>query len=257
MKTVIGNYKMHLGSRESVALVRGVLHGIRGSEALPDIVVCPSSTALADVRKLIARSHVALGAQNVAPQPSGPLTGEISAQQLADAGCTHVLVGHSERRRSLGETDAMVHDKAVQAFAAGLTPVVCVGETAEERAAGKAEEAVARQVRAAFDGLRLPKRSVCMVAYEPVWAIGSGTPATPADAVAMHRVVRKALHESQHIAETDAKVLYGGSVDGANAYAFLRERDIDGVLVGGASLKIHEFLAIISAASEVITAQSL
>lgn len=257
MKIVIGNYKMQVGTRESVALARGVLHGIRGSETLPDIVICPTYTALGEVRKVLARSHIALGAQNVAAVPAGAMTGEVSAAQLADAGCTYALIGHSERRAALGETDTMVHDKISQALAQAITPIVCVGEAKEVRDAGRAEEVVAAQVRAAFSGIRPPKRMKAVVAYEPLWAIGTGTSATPADVIAMHRIIRKAVHEVVDIDDADVVVVYGGSVDGANAYSLLREREIDGVLVGGASVKIHEFLAVIAAAAEVIDAQGV
>lgn len=256
MKYIIGNYKMHLTGRESAALARGVLHGIRGSEVLPEIVICPSYTALGEVRKVIARSHVVLGAQNVAATPAGPYTGEVSAAQLADVGCTHVLVGHSERRHGLGEGDAAVQSKLVEALAAGVTPILCVGETHDERSAGKAEDVAARQVRAGLQGASFPKRVKCIIAYEPVWAIGSGSAATPDDAVAMHRVIRRAAGEAG-VAADSCVVLYGGSVDGSNAYTFLRERDVDGVLVGGASLKVHEFLAIITAAVDVLQAQGV
>lgn len=254
MKYVVGNYKMQLTGRESAALARGVLHGIRGGEVLPEVILCPSYTALTEVRKVIARSHVALGAQNVAATPAGPHTGEVSAAQLVDSGCTHALIGHSERRHGLGEDDAAVNGKVVQALAAGLTPIICVGETHEERSAGQAEAVVARQVAAALAHVQLPKRTKCVFAYEPVWAIGTGSAATPADAVAMHRVIRHAVLGTDVAAE-DCVVLYGGSVDSASAYTFLREREIDGVLVGGASLKIHEFLAIVAAGVDVMQAQ--
>lgn len=257
MKIVIGNYKMRVGTRESVALARGVLHGIRGSEILPDIVICPTYTALGEVRKVIARSHVALGAQDLAVAVSGSLTGEVSAQQLTDAGCTYALVGHSERRQTLGETDAMVHDKLLQALAQAMIPVLCVGETKATREAGDAESFVAGQVMLALQGIRLPKRTKLIIAYEPIWAIGSGTPATVADALAMHRVIRQALHKATEIDDENLAVIYGGSVNAENAYSFLREREVDGVLVGGASVKLHEFLAIIKSAAEVISAQGL
>lgn len=257
MKIVIGNYKMQVGTRESVALARGVLHGIRGSETLPDIVICPTFTALGEVRKVIARSHIALGAQDLAVAPSGPLTGEVSAKQLSDAGCTYTLVGHSERRLTLGETDNMVHEKLQQALAQSMTPVLCVGETKAVREAGDAESFVAGQVMLALQGVRLPKRTKLIVAYEPVWAIGSGTPATVADALAMHRVIRRVVHETTEIDDESLAVVYGGSVNAENSYGFLREREVDGVLVGSASVKIHEFLAIIKSAAEVISAQGL
>lgn len=255
MKTIIANYKMHLGVRESVALARGVLRGIRGADVLPEIVVCPSYPALAEVRKALARSHVRLGAQNVAAEAAGAVTGEVSAAQLADVGCAYTLVGHSERRRGAHETDADVHAKIVQLHAAGITPVVCVGESAEQRANGSAESAVRGQVLRALEGAVWPRKMPVMFAYEPVWAIGSGQPATVADVLAMHRVVRQAAADALGVAEDEVAVLYGGSVDGENAYQYLREREVRGVLVGSASIKMHEFLRIVDAAIDVVNAQ--
>lgn len=252
---VIGNYKMHCGIRESTALARGVLRGLRGGTHVPEIVLCPSFPALSEVRKVVARTSVSLGAQSVAAVASGALTGEVSAAQLKDAGCDYVLVGHSERRRTLGETDAVVHEKLVQAYAASVTPILCIGEDAAARTAGNAETAVAAQIAAAFGDLAVSRSERVIVAYEPVWAIGTGVAAEPADVVAMHQHIRRTLKSL--VGEREVFVLYGGSVDGKNAYAFMRERDIDGVLVGGASVKLAEFLPIIAAASEVMHAQSV
>lgn len=255
MKHIICNYKMQLGVRESVALARGVLRGIQGQDVVPAIVVCPSFPALAEVRKVLVRSHVELGAQNVAAEAPGALTGEVAAAQLADIGCEYVIVGHSERRARLNETDTMVHAKLEQTLATTMTPILCVGEDAAQRAAGKAEDVVERQLTQAFQGLLWPRRRRAIVAYEPVWAIGSGTPATPADCIAMHRTIRHVAHGLLGVPAEDIVVLYGGSVDGHNAYTLLRERNIDGVLLGGASTKLHECLAVITAAREVMEAQ--
>ena len=188
MKTIVANWKMNLGIRESVAQARGVLRAIQGRETLPTIVLCPSFTALAEVRKVTVRSHVSLGAQNVGPERDGAFTGEVSGQQLDDIGCTHIIVGHSERRATFGENDDLVADRA--------------------------------------------------------------------DAIVMHRVITAAAVESGLDLER-VSVLYGGSVDGKNAYSFLREPEVGGVLVGAASLKMHEFESVIAAACDVIDAQSL
>lgn len=256
MKYVVGNYKMYLGVRESVALARGVLRGIRGSEVMPEIVLCPSFPALTEVRKIIARSHVTLGAQNVAAVAPGAMTGEVAAAQLADNGCEYVIVGHSERRQWLNESDDLVREKLVQAFAAGLTPILCVGESAQAREDGTSEAMVARQLAALRD-VTLPRKRKLVIAYEPIWAIGKGTPATPADVIAMHRFIRSEARRYIDVAEEDIVVLYGGSVDGSNAYEYLREREVNGVLLGGASVKLHECLAVIGAAQEVMEAQTL
>ncbi len=246
---------MHCGIRESTALVRGVLRSLRGVTHVPDIVVCPSFPALAEVRKVVARTHVCLGAQNVASEAGGALTGEVSAVQLKDVGCDYVLVGHSERRTQLQETDGMVREKLVQAYAASVVPVLCVGEDAQARAAGTAEQTVTAQLTAAFADLAVPYAEHVVVAYEPVWAIGTGDAPEPAEVVAMHQHIRRVL--ASLMGEREVFVLYGGSVDSKNAHAFLRERDVDGVLVGSASVKLSEFLPIISAATEVLQAMDV
>lgn len=252
---VIGNYKLHCGVRESAALARGVLRGLRGGTHVPDVVLLPSFPALGEVRKVVARTHVLLGAQNLAPVAGGALTGEVSAAQLKDAGCAYVLVGHSERRRVLGETDTMVHDKLVIAYAASVTPILCVGEDAVARGAGQAQDVVAVQLTAALTGVTVQKSERVMIAYEPVWAIGTGDAATPGDVVAMHQHIRRVCKGL--LGDRAVDVVYGGSVDGKNAYDFLRERDVDGVLVGSASVKLAEFLLIIAAAAEVMQAQDV
>ncbi len=251
-KLIVGNWKMKIGTRESIALARGVLLALRGKRTVPEVVVCPPFVALGEVRKAVAKSRVALGAQNVFWEDDGAFTGEISPRMLTELGVTHVIVGHSERRAHLAETDEMVHAKLVAAARNKLTPILCVGETADERARGEAESKVAAQVRAAVRHVRFGREGFA-VAYEPIWAIGTGESATPADAVAMHAHIRRIL-----VAELDgptaakAPILYGGSVDGTNAFSFLREPEIGGVLVGGASVKIHQFIEILNAASDVI-----
>lgn len=243
MKMIIANYKMHCGVRESTALARGVLRGVQGKEHIPEIVLCPSFPALVDVRKVVAKTHVMLGAQDVASTPNGAFTGEVSATQLKDVGCDYVLVGHSERREGLGETDDVIRGKLMQAFAASVVPVLCVGKDA------------ITQVAAAFRDVVVPRGERVIVAYEPLSAIGTGNAASVADVVAMHQAIRRAV--TSIIADRDVFVLYGGSVDGKNAHDYLRERDVDGVLVGGASVKLAEFLTVIAAAEEVLHAQAV
>lgn len=253
MKTIIGNWKMNVGTRESVALARGVLLALRGRKRLPEVAVCPPFVALGEVRKVVARSHVALGAQNMGAEEQGAFTGEISARMLTELGVTHVILGHSERRHLFGETDDAVNRKLIRALSSGLVPVVCVGESAEERAAGKERDVVASQLRGALRDLHLRHKERILFAYEPVWAIGTGKAAEPSDAVAMHGWIRSLVPELLTGIKPDQfSVLYGGSVDGANAYAFLREDEVDGLLVGGASVKLSEFTKILEAAAEVI-----
>ncbi len=252
MKTIVGNWKMNVGVRESVALARGVLLSVRGRRHLPEVVVCPPFTALTEVRKTVARSHVSLGAQDMYAEESGAFTGEVSPRMLVEAGASHVILGHSERRRLFGETDESVGKKVAAALVHALVPIVCVGETKAEREAGQTEAVVTRQLRAAFTGLPARGAERVFVAYEPVWAVGSGTPATPEDAAAIHTTLRKTFAGLKGADRTNLSVLYGGSVDDKNAYAFLRETEIDGLLVGGASVKLQQFAAIIAAASDVL-----
>lgn len=250
MKIIVANWKMYIGIRESVALARAALLALRGRTVIPEVIVCPSFVALTEVRKTVARSHVALGAQDLFWEDTGAFTGEESARTLAEAGVTCVIVGHSERRRLFGETDEAVGKKVVAALAHALAPIICVGETAEEHTAGRTEEVVSRQLSAALKSVTLRDKDRLYVAYEPVWAIGTGTPATPADAVAVHRVLRQLLKTEGKAYATS--ILYGGSVDSTNAYGFLREPEIDGLLVGGASVKLQQFSDIVRAAGEAM-----
>ena len=249
MKTVIANWKMYVGARESLALARAVLYALRGRRLAPDVVLCPPFVALSDVRKLTARSKVALGAQDVFWEDQGPFTGEISVRMLEEFKVSHVLVGHSERRK-LGETDEAVNKKMDALIAGGMTPVLCVGETASERDLGKAKEVVTRQLREALKGTRFQKKDRLFIAYEPVWAIGTGRNAQVSDVVDMHQAIRKTA------SDLPAAVIYGGSVDEKNAYAFLREPEIEGVLVGGASVRVAAFANILEAASQAIEGET-
>lgn len=256
MKYVVANWKMNLSVRESVALVRGVLHAIQGREHIPGIVVCPSFTALAEVHKLVTRTHIKLGAQNAGPNRAGAFTGEVGITQLEDVGCEYAIIGHSERRSAFGESEALVHSRLSALLASGLTPVLCVGEPIEARKAGKEELYVLKQLKSALTDQKVPQGQQIMIAYEPIWAIGSGQPATPEQIVAMHKAIRAFLASEFRLAGDNVIVLYGGSTNGDNAHQFLREPEIDGLLVGGASLKIKDFEKILSAASEVMEAQT-
>lgn len=255
MKTIIANWKMNVGVRESVALARATLLTLRGRKTIPDLVICPPFVALSEVRKVVARSAAALGAQNVFWESNGAYTGEISTRMLAELGVSHVIIGHSERR-ALGETDEMIGKKMRQVLAERMVPIFCVGESAQERDAASAREVISRQLRAGLEGVRLHASDRLFVAYEPVWAIGTGEFAAVGDVVERHQFIRSVLGELFPDAPpTQIQVLYGGSVDGENAYGFLRERDVDGVLVGGASVKLNQFKDIVGAAAEVVEAQ--
>lgn len=253
MKTVIANWKMNVGTRESVALARGTILALRGKKVVPDVVICPPFVALSEVRKVVARSHVDLGAQDVFWEETGSFTGEISARMLSELKVSHAILGHSERREHLAETDEMVNKKLKLAVATNLTPIVCVGENREEREAGKAKEVVEFQVQSALAGVKIRGDKLLYIAYEPIWAIGTGVFATPDDAIEMHGMIRVHVKELMPSLKRDQlRILYGGSVDGENAYPFLREDEVDGVLVGGASVKLSQFKEILTAAGEII-----
>lgn len=228
------------------ALLREIAAGLPAQAACA-VALCVPSPYLAQLRTLIAAvPAIDLGAQDVSSQASGAFTGEISASMLKEFGCRYVIVGHSERRQYHGESDALVADKAKAALAAGVTPIVCVGETLAEREAGRTEEVVKRQLAAVIhtNGHCI---SEIVVAYEPVWAIGTGKTATPEEAQTVHAVLRTQLKAATGHADR-VKILYGGSMNAANAASLLGQADIDGGLIGGASLKAPDFLKIIAAA---------
>lgn len=257
MKTIIGNWKMNLGVRESVALARSSLLLLRGKKVAPYLVICPSTIALSEVRKVVARSGCGLGAQNMSSEDQGAFTGETSARMLFEVGATHVIIGHSERRQLFGETDEMVNAKLLKAIEHNLIPIVCVGETKVERDAGHVKKVITHQLSVAFKNVRPKFSETLCVAYEPVWAIGTGETPTVNEIVEVHAHVREIFGELFPTAPVSAfAVLYGGSVNGENAYEFLREKEIDGLLVGGASIKIHQLKEIIDAACQVLVAQS-
>jgi triosephosphate isomerase (TIM) len=232
-RLVAGNWKMH-GSRESIrALLDDIVAGAGAAAA--HCAVCPPYPYLAQVAERLRGTPIAWGAQNVSEHAPGAYTGEVSAAMLAEFGCRYVIVGHSERRQLFGETDAQVAAKFAAASKAGLTPILCVGETLAERDAGRTTEVVARQLGAvAFAG--------GVVAYEPVWAIGTGRNATPEQAQEVHAFLRERLPR-------DTTILYGGSVKPQNAAAIFAMPDVDGGLIGGASLVAADFLAILHAAA--------
>ena len=249
--------EMNVGVRESVALARGTLLTVRGRKMIPELIVCPPFVALGEVKKVVARSAASLGAQNMSSEDSGAFTGEISARMLQELGVSSVILGHSERRALFGETDEQIAKKVQQAFAHQMTPIVCVGESTEERDAGTAREVVRNQLAGALSNTRLRGSDTLFVAYEPIWAIGTGRSAEIGDVLEMHAFIRSIV--SEVFSDASAKqirVLYGGSVNGDNAYQFFREEEVDGVLVGGASVKLNQFREIVDAAAEVLEAQS-
>lgn len=242
---VVGNWKMH-GSREFVADLLGNLLNVERSEDV-EVAVCPTYVHLAQAVALTQSFTVTVGAQDCSHMQSGAFTGEVSASSLADLGCRWVVLGHSERRAYHGESDELISNKLAAVVAAGLLPILCVGETQEQREAGDAESVVAGQLHGALAGLANVDGLV--VAYEPVWAIGTGLTATPEQAQAMHAFIREHLGEYPQLDAAATRLLYGGSVKAGNAAQLFGQADIDGALVGGAALVAEDFQAIINAAA--------
>ncbi len=246
-KFVCGNWKMHKTVPEAVALVKELRDGLGEAGAKVQVAVAPTFTALHPVASALRGGPVELAAQNVHWEAQGAFTGEISAPMLADVGCRHCIVGHSERRQLFGETDETVRKKVGAVLSAGILPIVCVGETLQEREAGRTLEVVERQVRAALAGLAA-QLSAITVAYEPVWAIGTGKTATSAQAQEVHAAIRKILRELGGSQGDAVRIQYGGSVKPENAAELMAQPDVDGALVGGASLKAKDFIAIVKGA---------
>ena len=242
-----GNWKMHTDLRGARQLAAGLRREL-GEVTDRDVVLFPPFLFLADVVEEVESSAIEVGAQNLHPEPQGAFTGEVSAAMLASVGCRWVIVGHSERRDLFGEKDAFLNKKLRAALAAGLRPILCVGEHLEDRDAGRAAEVVSTQVRACLEHFSAEDMERVTIAYEPVWAIGTGRTATPQQANEMHAMIRALLRELFGAEVAGAtRILYGGSVKPSNAKALVAEPDIDGALVGGASLKVEDFVQIVRA----------
>jgi len=248
-KFIAGNWKMNTTRTEAVALASAIALKVGGHAAV-DVAVCPPALYLDPVAHALKGSSVALGAQNCYHEAKGAFTGEISAAMVRDIGCTYVILGHSERRQIFGETSEQVSRKVHAALAAGLMPIVCVGETLAQRQAGSTAAVVREQFEGSLAGLSAEQVACLVIAYEPVWAIGTGVVATPDQAEAVHADLRRLLETryNSDVAST-VRIQYGGSVSPDNAASLLGQPNIDGALVGGASLKADSFLAIIAAAA--------
>lgn len=247
---VVGNWKLHCTLDEARALASGVVRGVAAG-ARAEVVLAPTFTALAAVRETLAGSTVALGAQDVHWEDRGAFTGEVSAPMLRDVGCTYVIVGHSERRQFFHDTDEHVRRKALAVLRCAMHPVVCVGESLEQRERGETLAHVRRQVEAALEGMDEEAVARVVIAYEPIWAIGTGRTARPADAQEVHSAIRRCVADGWGAPVADGlRILYGGSVKADNARALMGEADVDGSLVGGASLDVAAFCAIVSAVPE-------
>ncbi|HXQ22886.1 MAG TPA: triose-phosphate isomerase [Candidatus Acidoferrales bacterium] len=241
---IAGNWKMHATRPEAVALAQGIKAAV-ANVAGREVLLAPPFTALDAVARVIADSPVLLAAQDLHWEPKGAFTGEVSAPMLRDAGCTHVIIGHSERRQYFGETDETVAKKVGSAQAHGLTPVMCVGETLEQREAGQTLAVIDRQLRGGLLKREAAAIASVVVAYEPVWAIGTGKVATPEQAQDVHAFIRRVLVELGGArAGAACRILYGGSVKPDNIDELMHQTDIDGALVGGASLQVESFVRI-------------
>ncbi len=243
---VAGNWKLNGSLEANRELVSGI---VAGAPEGVDLLVCPPFPYLGPVIKALGDSPVALGAQNVSEHAKGAYTGEVAAAMLGEFGCKYVIIGHSERRSIFGETSEQVADKFVAVQEAGLIPILCVGETLEDREAGTTESVVAEQLNAVLDRAGVAAFANAVVAYEPVWAIGTGMTATPEQAQDVHAFIRGLVAEKDASVAEALRILYGGSCKGSNAAGLFEKADIDGGLIGGASLKPDDFLAVCSAAN--------
>jgi triosephosphate isomerase len=246
-KLVAGNWKMHGSLQQNAALLEQVKAGVAG--LVCDVAVCPPYPYLAQVQALLSGSAVAWGAQSVSEHAAGAYTAEVSASMLQEFGCRYVLVGHSERRALYGETDPMVAAKFVAAQKAGLVPVLCVGETLAERESGLTAEVVSRQLSAVLAAAGVSALASAVVAYEPVWAIGTGVTATPQQAQEVHAAIRRQVAALDVSVANGLRILYGGSVKPQSAVELFGQADVDGGLIGGAALVADDFLAICRAAN--------
>ncbi|MCR9143650.1 MAG: triose-phosphate isomerase [bacterium] len=248
-KFVAGNWKMYKTPSEAAALA-GELKQALGSDLTSkvDVVVCPTYTALDRANQTLQGSGIHLGAQDLHWEDQGAFTGKISHDMLKDVGVAYVIIGHSEQRSYFHETNETVNKKTVKALANALLPIVCVGETLEERESGKLKDVVRAQVTGAFTGIAVADAAHCVIAYEPVWAIGTGKTASPEQAQEMHAFIRELIKELYGVGVSDSmRILYGGSVKPGNAAELFSQADIDGGLIGGASLKAADFKGIVEA----------
>jgi triosephosphate isomerase (TIM) len=247
-KLIIGNWKMKKGLKESIALAGDMVEKFKEfKEDDKEVAICPTLVALTGIEKIISGSPIKLGAQNVFWEDRGSYTGEVSPQMLIESGCKYVIIGHSERRRYLLENYTMIHQKVREVLnTEKLIPVVCIGEENEDRKTDRRDFVLLSQLQQALGGIDISENQKIVVAYEPVWAIGSGTAIEPEEATYAHKIIRLALEDmfGMQVIERSFKIIYGGSVTGENVKFFSNLENMDGLLVGGASLDVEEFLKI-------------
>ncbi|MCE5186896.1 MAG: triose-phosphate isomerase [Planctomycetaceae bacterium] len=247
---IAGNWKMNTQSATAVALAAGLARELQAVDQV-DVAVCPPFVYLQSVAAALSASSIALGAQDVYFEPNGAFTGEVSVEMLKDCCVNYVIIGHSERRHVIGETDELINKKIAAAIAGGLLPIFCVGELLAEREAGKTNQVVMNQVKKGLAGLCKERVQAVTIAYEPVWAIGTGKTATPAQAQEVHAMIRQLLTEmyGKQIAQS-LRIQYGGSAKPSNTAELMAQPDVDGLLVGGASLKVEDFAAMVKTAAK-------
>jgi triosephosphate isomerase len=247
---IAGNWKLHKTIPEAVQLTKNI-HKALKKEMEAEIVLIPPFTALSEVKKILSKSHILTGAQDVFWEESGAYTGEISPSMVKDSGCDFVVVGHSERRQYFGDTDERVNKKIKAALNAGLFPILCIGESLEEREKNEAFDKIKKQIQQGFKDLKPVQIKNVIIAYEPIWAIGTGRTATPEQAEEVHNFIRDQLTEMVgNETSSCAIILYGGSVKPKNAFSLIKEKNINGALIGGASLKADSFVDIIKEAKK-------
>ena len=246
---IAGNWKMNNDLDQSEKLIVELKNLLQNEKPNCDVIICPPYTSLSEASKLIKGSSIKLGAQNMYFEESGAYTGEVSASMLKSVGCEYVILGHSERRAIFGETDELINKKIKKALAAGVVPIFCVGELLSERETGITNDVIKRQILAGLNGITEEQMKKIIIAYEPVWAIGTGKTATPSQAQEVHEFIRD-LIEIEYSLEiaNDVTIQYGGSVKPDNAKELISQKDIDGALVGGACLKADSFVGIIKGA---------
>jgi len=244
MSIIIANWKMKLGVNDAVSLANDLK---KVSSNQNELVVCPSFVSLVEVARILKRSKIKLGAQDCFWETKGAYTGEVSPVELREVGCEYVIIGHSERREHFKESDKMVHQKIKAVLAAGLTPIICVGETFDQRSQGATDYVLIRQTINALEGAEVKFGKRIIIAYEPVWVIGTGQAISPEQASLAHQVIRQTLFDlfPAEQVKRDFLIIYGGSVDSSNVSSFTRLDNIDGVLVGAASVRTQDFLALI------------
>lgn len=252
---IAGNWKMNLNPDEAAELTQAIIDGYDMDQQLPvHVLICPPHVFLAEAADIAYDSELWIGAQNVSQYPNGAYTGEISASMLAAWGAEYCIVGHSERRQYFGETDAIINLKSKALLEHHIRPIICVGETLEERKSGRQNEVVSHQLAGCLEGISIGRPAEIVIAYEPVWAIGTGETASPAQAQEMHAFIRAELakHYDPEVAE-EVQILYGGSMKPDNARELLSCPDVDGGLIGGASLKADQFLSIVNTAFDLVS----